>query len=35
MQKNVAPFFRIQKQKQLLMRITLMIYSDQSMVRLY
>ena len=35
MQQNIARFIRTQKQKQLLMRIIMMMYSNQSIVRLY
>ena len=35
MQQNIARFIRTQKQKQLLMRIITMMYSNQSIVRLY
>ena len=35
MQQNIALFILIQKQKQLSMKATLMMYSNQSMVGLY
>ena len=35
MQQNIARFIRTQKQKQLLMRIIMMMYSNQSIARLY
>ena len=35
MQQNIARFIRTQNQKQLLMRIIMMMYSNQSIVRLY
>ena len=34
MQQNIAPFILTQKQKQLLMKATLMMYLNQSIVRL-
>ena len=34
-ERNIAPFICPQRFKQLLMRVTLMIYSNQSIVRLY
>ena len=33
--QNITPFIRPQKQKQLLMKVILMVYLDQSIVRLY